>query len=292
LKKNPESTTCPVCEIQSANFFTEKNGFDLYRCGKCGLIFVWPTSGDYTKIYSEDYFSGAKNSLGYADYEGDKEMMAGAFSAYLEKMEKVFPKKGKLLDVGAATGHFVELAKEKGWDASGIEISQYAAEIGGKKGLKIITGKFETHHFSENYFDIVTFWDVLEHFEKPELVVRQARKILKSGGILALNTPDSSSLAAKFFGRHWHALVPPNHLHIFSRKNMVRLLAKNGFEVIETARVGKNFSLRFVLKVLANWQKMKIWEKAYERAMKSRWGNWKIPLDIRDNMFVIAKKQS
>lgn len=290
MKKNPESTTCPVCEIQSANFFTEKNGFDLYRCGKCGLIFVWPTSGDYTKIYSEDYFSGAEDSLGYADYEGDREVMSGIFEAYLEKMEKNFPKKGKLLDVGAATGHFMKSAGQRGWDANGIEISRYASEIGRKKGLSIVTGNFETYDVPENQFDAVTFWDVLEHFGRPDVAIRQARKTLKAGGILALNTPDSESFLAKVFRRRWHALVPPNHLHIFGRKNLSRFLAKNGFEVIETVRVGKKFSLRFVLKVLANWQKMKILKKAYDHAMKRRWGDWKIYLNTRDNMFVIAKK--
>lgn len=292
MKKDSENIVCPTCEKKSAFFWTRKNNCDLFHCQKCGLIFVSPLPRDPEKIYSEKYFSGAKDSLGYADYEGDKEIMSGIFKTYLKKTEKFFPKKGRLLDVGAATGHFVELAGASGWDASGVEISQYAAGIGRKKGLQIVIGNLETYDFPENYFDAVTFWDVLEHFEKPELAVRQARKILKPGGILALNTPDSESFAAKVFGRRWHALVPPNHLHIFGRKNLARLLAKNGFEIVETARVGKKFSPRFIFKVLSGWQKLKIWEKAYDHAMKSRWGNWKIPLNTRDNMFIIAKKHS
>jgi len=290
LRKKTEKKICPICEIQSANYFTKKNGFDLYRCKKCNLMFVWPVSPDFTKIYSKDYFSGAKDSLGYADYEGDREITLGVFKTYLENIEKHYPKRGKLLDVGSATGHFLELANKHGWEAKGIEISAYASGIGRKKGLQIITGKFETFDLPEKYFDAVTFWDVLEHFEKPETAIRQARKILKPGGILVLNTPDSASLMAKIFGRRWHALVPPNHLHIFNQKNMGRLLAKNNFEIVGTDRVGKEFSLRFFLKVLANWQKMKIFEKAYGQAMKRRWGNWSVPLNTRDNIFIMAKK--
>jgi 2-polyprenyl-3-methyl-5-hydroxy-6-metoxy-1,4-benzoquinol methylase len=290
LKKNFENITCPVCEKQSAALYVQKNKCNFYRCKKCCLLFVSPLPSEAEKIYSENYFSGTKGSLGYADYEGDREVMAGVFETYLGKIENYFPKKGKLLDVGAATGHFVRLAGARGWEASGIEISHYAADLGRKKGLQIVTGNFEAYDAPKNYFDVVTFWDVLEHFKKPDIAIRQAQKILKIGGILAINTPDSKSILAKFFSRHWHAIIPPNHLHIFNQKNLKQLLAKNNFETIEMARVGKKFSLRFIFKVLSGWQKLEIWEKAYGQANKSHWGNWKIPLNTRDNMFIISKK--
>jgi SAM-dependent methyltransferase len=281
---------CPVCEKQSGFFYTRKNDCALYRCKSCKFIYVRPVPEDNAEIYSEGYFSGSKSALGYADYEGDRDAMAGAFRAYLEKIEKFFPEKGKLLDVGAATGHFVSLAGANGWEAEGIEISEYAAEKGREKGLQITTGNFEVCDFPGNRFDAITFWDVLEHFEKPEAAVHQAWKILKPGGVLAINTPDSESFAAKIFGRRWHAIVPPNHLHIFGRKNLVCLLSRNGFEIVEMSRVGKKFSLRFIFKVLSGWQKIKIWGKISDHLVGSSWGKLNVPLNFRDNMFVIAKK--
>ena len=143
----------------------------------------------------------------------------------------VLDTKGKLLDVGAATGHFLELARKNGWEASGIEISKYAAKKARKKGLEIAVGDFENHEFSENCFDAVTFWDVLEHFGKPDLAFKQARKILRTGGILAINTPDSRSVLARIFGKRWHAIVPPNHLNLFNCDNLKAVLEKNGFEL-------------------------------------------------------------
>lgn len=282
---------CCVCENQCADFYAKKNNLNLFRCPNCHLIFVWPIPEDNAKIYSGEYFSGSNDALGYADYEGDSGATAGAFRSYLERIEKFFPEKGKLLDVGAATGQFMDLASANDWEASGIDISEYAADKGREKGFEIVTGNFETFDFPKNNFDAVTFWDVLEHFEKPEAAVRQARKILKAGGMLFINTPDSESLAARIFGRRWHALVPPNHLHIFGRKNLERMFEKNGFEIIEISRVEKKFSLRFIFKMLSGWQKLKIWKIAYNYAKKNEWGNWKMPIDARDNMFVIARKQ-
>lgn len=292
MKKDFENIICFVCEKQSVFFYAKKNGCDVHRCGECGLLLVSPLPGDLAKIYSEEYFTGGADASGYADYEGDEKAFAFTFKKYLKKIGKFSPGKGRLLDIGAATGHFLALAGADGWEASGMEISSYAAGIGQKKGLQIVAGNFEAHDSPKNHFDAVCFWDVLEHFEKPETAVRQARKILKTGGILAINTPDSRSLPARILGRRWYALDPPNHLRIFNRKNLTRLLEKNNFEIVETGRVGKKFSLRFILKVLSGWQKMKMWEKAYKRAAKSRWGKWQIPLNTRDNMFIIAKKQS
>jgi len=254
-------------------------------------MFVWPVPENYLALYGKDYFSGAKNRLGYADYEGDKKKLCGTFKNYLQRIEAILPQKGKLFDVGAATGYFLELAKENGWQASGIEISQYAASVGRKNGLNIVTGNFETCDIRENQFEAVVFWDVLEHFARPDLAVRQARKILKPGGILVINTPDSRSVLAKILRRRWHAIVPPNHLCIFSLKNLTQLLSKNNFEIIKTARVGKKFSLRTIFKVLANWQKISVLRNISNYFLRSRIGNLSAYLNLRDNVFLVARKK-
>ncbi|OGI37855.1 MAG: hypothetical protein A2612_05540 [Candidatus Moranbacteria bacterium RIFOXYD1_FULL_44_12] len=255
------------------------------------MIFVWPVPENHFALYEEDYFSGAKNELGYADYESDREILGGTFKKYLKKTEAILPRKGKLLDVGAATGHFLELARKNGWEASGIEISKYAAKKARKKGLEIAVGDFENHEFSENCFDAVTFWDVLEHFGKPDLAFKQARKILRTGGILAINTPDSRSVLARIFGKRWHAIVPPNHLNLFNCDNLKAVLEKNGFEVMKISRVGKKFSLQTVFKVLANWQENPVSRKISNYFLKSRMGRINFYLNLRDNIFLIARKK-
>lgn len=286
-----KKTACLVCESQNFFLFTKKNDYDIFRCRECGLLFVSLVPEDHLALYSQNYFSGADNKLGYADYEGDREILAGTFKKYLKKLEAILPKKGKLLDVGAATGYFLELAERSGWEARGIEVSEYAAGVGRKRGFDIATGDFENHSFPENHFDAVVFWDVLEHFARPDLALKQAGKALKPGGLLALNTPDSGSVLAKTFGKRWHAIVPPNHLFLFSRKNIGRLLLENNFEIVETARVGKKFSLKTIFKVLANWQKNSAFRKASNYFLKSRIGGMSFHLNLRDNIFLIARKK-
>ncbi len=215
------------------------------------------------------------------------------FSRYLEILESFKPKKGSLFDVGAATGVFIEMAKKRGWDASGIELLSHNEAVGEKqRQARIAQGNFEEYREGEESFDAIAFWDVLEHFVHPELAVKNAGRMLKSGGILAINTPDASSFPAKLMGKRWHLLVPPSHLHCFNKKNAKIFLERYGFELIYVGRVGKKFSLRNIFKVLAIWQKLRLWEKIYSYLLRSRLGGVKISINTRDNQFIIARKRS
>jgi SAM-dependent methyltransferase len=283
---------CPACGKKENLFWRKKNNCDLYRCENCASIFVWPIRPDYSKIYQKGYFGGLENYFGYADYDGDKEIMLENFGKYLAKLNKFRPEKGKLLDVGAATGNFVELARSQGWSASGIEMAEEAAEIGRKKNLHMRNGDFETYDFSESNFDILTFWDVLEHFSKPEDVLSKANGMLKQGGLIAINTPDPASLPARLFGKRWHLIIPPEHLVLFSKKGLEIFLKKNGFNILYIGRVGKKFSLRYIFKILANWQKLELWKKIAGGLSACRLGKLKIPINTRDNLFIIAQKKN
>jgi len=292
LERNSENMACPLCESSLASFFVRKKTYDIFRCSKCNFLFVRPLPGGHQEIYSQGYFFGTQCRFGYADYEADRDSANETFGAYLEKVEKFLPEKGKLFDVGAATGLFVEYASRNGWDASGMDVSEYAVDLAKKKGLRVALGDFESAQVAANNFDLVSFWDVLEHFSYPESALRKAREVLKPGGLVAINTPDSASVPARILGRHWHLLDPPNHLNIFSRENLGRLLEQNCFEIVFFGRIRKKFSLRYIVKVLANWKPNYFFEKISRYFETSKWGNIKIPLNTRDNMLLVARKKA
>ena len=135
--KEMDAHICPACKKCSSNHFADKNGHSLYGCDNCGSIFIYPVPENCADIYQENYFCGTAG-FGYADYDGDKDILLINFNKYLDKLDKFIPKSGKLLDVGAATGTFVGLANERGWIAKGIEISKNAVAIGQKKKLDIV----------------------------------------------------------------------------------------------------------------------------------------------------------
>lgn len=284
-------TSCVACSKKSFDFFANKNNFDLYRCKNCGLIFVWPIPQSTNDLYSQDYFDGAKHGFGYVNYEEDKSTMSETFNVYLQKIEQFALNKGKLLDIGAATGFFAQLALARGWDANGIEVSDYAANIARQKGLNVISGTLESANFNPASFDVVTLWDVIEHLTDPPSSIKIIHSILKEGGIVVINTPDSSSLTAKILGKRWHLLVPPEHLFYFNRKGLAELLKHNGFEVVYTDKIGKKFTMQYIFQTLSRWQNFFIWRHLSDFFSKTRLGRLGIPINLRDNFFIIARKK-
>lgn len=282
---------CPVCEKKTAYFFTRKNSFNFLKCRECGLVFISSVPDNNLKIYSSDYFSGAKEGFGYVDYEVDKKAMSSSLDSYLDKIEKVLPKKGKLLDVGTATGFFLEVAKKRGWNARGIEFSEYAAKKARDKGLDVKTGTLEGAGFGQGSFDLVTLLDVVEHLSDPKSTLSSVHGILAKGRIIAINTPDSGSLVSRILNKGWHLIVPPEHLFLFSQKSLRKLLENIGFEVVFSGRVGKRFTLQYAVQIIANKQKGAIFNRLAGFLGNSFLGKLVIPFSLGDNFFMVARKK-
>jgi len=282
--------TCSCCnQAFSFKIFT-KRGFDYYRCGRCGLVFIYPTPKDAELIYSRDYFDGAKEGFGYVNYSEDKEAMRGTFVSYLELLEEKYPYKGKLLDVGAASGFFIKLANERGWQAQGIELSEYAVNLGKKKGLEMFCGKIEDLNFPENYFDVITMWDVLEHLSEPRHSLKKIFKWLKPGALVAINTPDTKSLYARIMGKSWHLYIPPEHIFLYNSANLTRLCDSLGFEFVLKGKIGKKYTMPYVFSVLFHGNVPWFFKKLNKLIGLMRIDNIHIPINLRDNFLIVFKK--
>jgi len=282
---------CPLCNKETAIFFTKKNSYNFYKCSNCGLIFIFPLPENHLKVYSQDYFSGAKKGFGYVDYEIDKKAMSSTLNSYLDKIEKFTQNKDKLLDVGTATGFFMELAKKRSWKVQGIEFSEYAAKKAREKGLNVKTGTLEKADFDDNSFSLITFWDVVEHLSNPKLTLSSAYRILKKDGVIAINTPDAGSFIAKLLNRGWYSMVPPEHLFLFNQKNLSRLLKEIGFEILFVGKIGKRFTLQYATQIFANKQKSFIFTWLAKFFGNNFLGRLIIPFSPRDNFFLLARKK-
>jgi SAM-dependent methyltransferase len=142
-----------------------------------------------------------------------------------------------LLDVGAATGVFVERARRHGWAASGVEPSAWAAaHARDTMGQPVVTGSLEDLTVESGSLGGVTMWEVIEHLPDPREVLEHIRRLLRADGFLALSTPDAGSTVAKLLGRRWPGWKKvPEHLYHFDRPTLRRLLHETGF-VVSTMR--------------------------------------------------------
>lgn len=281
---------CPICMATAGRYWFTKNNCHVHRCSACGLIFVHPTP-DPATIYSEEYFCGAHGGFGYINYDEEKGTDTKSFTAYLDRIERLHSVKGALLDVGAATGAFVAAAKARGWDASGVEISDFAAGIGRKKGLSVQTGTLDSVTFAPESFDVVTLWDVFEHVPDPHRALEQIRTILKPGGLAVMNLPDAGSLYARMAGKCWPLIIPPEHMHLFREENLKNLLEAHGFAWLEKDKIGKSYTPAYVLQILSTIRGNPFWKRVSDRVRNTPLNKASLPIHLRDNMFVIARKR-
>ena len=131
---------------------------------------------------------------------------------------------GSLLDVGAGTGDFLKIAKEKGWVVCGMEPNKTAANLAFGKGIEL---KPSLNDFEGKQFDVVTLWHVLEHIPNLKETLLKISGLVKPNGILIIAVPNFKSYDAEHYGKFWAAYDVPRHLWHFSKKSIEKLFSEN-----------------------------------------------------------------
>ncbi|MFQ6084032.1 MAG: class I SAM-dependent methyltransferase [Candidatus Aminicenantia bacterium] len=289
---------CPIC--QSKNLILYRTGniqveklkendikitdsqygktWNLSQCQRCYYVFSNPVPSEGL-IYS--LYQKVEDPL----YDEEAENRSLNFLRILSFLEKSIPEKGKLFDVGAATGILLKLARERGWEIDGIEPSSWAVNYALQKyNLKIREGFFEQADLSSNGYQAVTMIDLVEHTPQPKKVITKAYQILRKGGILCLVTPDIGSLGARLLGKRWWHFRPA-HLSYFSQKSLKYLLESSGFEILSQRKYVWTFSLHYLL------SRLKIFRILLKsQKISSFWKKIRLKLALGDSLEVYARK--
>lgn len=290
LENNNSEIICPVCAKQDIGFWFTKDQHNIHECYRCGTAFVFPASVSTVDIYGPKYFTGASenNGFGYTDYDFDKEPMRESFSKFLFSIEGVLPEKN-VFDVGAATGFFLDIARDRGFSTAGIEISDYAGQEAQKRGHDVSVG-FLPDIVLDRRFNLVTAWDVLEHVGNPFDYVVKIRELLNEGGFVAVNTINRRGWWPRLLGRHWHLIVPPEHLVFYTTESLAEVFSRAGFSIIEMKRLDKKFTLSYIFKMLYKWQGFRFWLWLSSLSERPPLRFIKIPINLGDNVFILAQK--
>jgi len=240
-----------VCGARG-RFWTRKAGRDVWRCPSCRL--VWVPEGLVV------------DEAGASIYEGDTPIFLqdGNEQYYLDETNLVSCRQkvewigehvdrgARLLDAGANFGHFLSVARDR-YDAVGIELSRAAVKWS-REHFGVNNHAASLYDLPEDLrgpYDAVTLFDVIEHVPEPKEALLALRRVLRSGGSLFLSTPDAGSAVARGLGGRWHYLDPVQHIVLFDRRNLARLLEEAGFEVVGARTFGHHYRVGYVLDRLA-----------------------------------------
>ncbi len=221
--------------------------FSIVECSGCGVLRTLPEMSDeeLDRFYPEDYWGECGGpSQGWIEKSQAEKVR------FLETSVKGG---GRILDIGSGAGYFLRALDANRWDRFGVELGKVAAAAANRVlgQDRVFTGTLIDAACAENFFDVVTFWSSLEHTNRPKANIIEARHIIKPGGTLILEVPNSESYQARFFGSDWSALDVPRHRYHFTTAILKNLLADAGFEVYRLtyySRTHNSHALRQSLK--------------------------------------------
>ncbi|HSI91699.1 MAG TPA: class I SAM-dependent methyltransferase [Adhaeribacter sp.] len=232
---------CPVCgKSDFKNFMVvqdksvSQESFVIVLCENCNLKFTnpRPDQASIGRYYeSEDYISHSNTTKGIIS-KAYKVVRSIALKEKLELINRIATK-GKILDYGCGTGHFLETCQKDGWEVSGFEPNALANQQAEKTLGKTIE-KVSLKDFEPETFQVITLWHVLEHIHTLNETTKELLSLLKPGGALVVAVPNADSLDAKNYRENWAAYDVPRHLYHFNQETMKRFLKKHKLSLEET----------------------------------------------------------
>jgi len=226
----PASASCPICDRAAAGPALEQQGsYSLFSCPLCGLQFwsprVLPTSEWYELMYSGRDAKLLPLEPGHKYFLSDPKA----------------PRSGDLLDVGCGTGNFLVASRDKGFRVSGTELDASAAKFAREKLSLENIFPFSIVDFTAQYpvakYDVVTFFEVLEHQADPAAFLNSVVSCVRPGGTIALSVPnrDRWLTGPDVFD------YPPNHFLRWNEAALRNILRRFGFQIVSVRQQPVDF---------------------------------------------------
>ncbi len=256
---NPEQ--CLICDTGVSTLFSAKarlsgaEVYDLRTCPSCQASFFTPipSSDALAEHYSKDY----------TFYKGDNFKAQGKGSAFARKHLATRLNKGKLLDIGCASGDFLAGVQQGSeWQVYGTDINpEVVASVRTKLGLDVRAGEIEDIGFDAGFFDAVRVQDILEHVPQPLTFLKECRRIIDDHGTFYLSVPNGLADVQNLIDYYTQYASPAfsgaGHIYFFSIDSLTLLFDQAGF------RIEKAYSYNFKkgLRSLSKLPKSKHWKR-------------------------------
>jgi SAM-dependent methyltransferase len=212
---------CPACGKATRDAAVEQHlKYKLFPCGACGLQFWEPREMPDARWYELIY--GGRDEKLLPLEPGHKYFLA----------DPLAPRSGELLDIGCGTGNFLAAARDRGYGVTGIELDRNAARfakerLGLQRVFPVAISEFAEQRAGKR-FDVVTFFEVLEHQAAPEEFLEKVKTCVRPGAMIALSVPNRE----RWLTGPDVLDYPPNHFLRWNAAALRNFLSAQGFEIV------------------------------------------------------------
>lgn len=233
---------CPVCQGGNFSGWGRVGAYDIVQCSGCGLGMTDPVppASELEAVNREIYTLERRIQT----YLPKQRYFERRYRNCITSL-KHFKAEGRLLDVGCNIGLFLKVARDEGFDVTGVELNRECAEFGTRHfGVTIRSEYLEDAASELGSFDVITLFDVLEHIPDMDGFIDTVKGVLKDDGVLVIQLPNLESLMARIAKSGWGWLTPPDHLYHFTPDSLRRILGNHGFDIamLRTWEPAKEFT--------------------------------------------------
>jgi SAM-dependent methyltransferase len=201
--------------------------FPYFDCDACGVIFLDPLPADLGRYYPSDYYMFPKSR--------ERAGELAAFERYKIDLVTRHLSRGKLIEIGPATGGFCFLAKEAGFHVRAIEMdarcSQFLREV---IGVEVQNSNEEVAALNrEESADVIALWHVIEHLRDPWAMLDAIAAKVRAGGIALIATPNPSAFQFGIWRKLWTHIDAPRHVVLIPHEVLEARMRARGMELVE-----------------------------------------------------------
>lgn len=213
---------CVICNNNSK--ILRMGSYDKCKyCGTC-IANIIPSQKKIQRVLEEH--------AGLYILDTQKMFDLSTYTTRLAALQKYAKSAKTVLDFGCGNGNFVKFLRSKKYKTFGYDKSVGITEHLFSEKLPFYKNENE---IPNEYFNVITCFDVIEHATNPEKIMDVFRMKLKKGGILILSTPNAESISSKVLGKNWWVFGPEAHFIIFSLFSLKLFLYNHNFNILDSA---------------------------------------------------------
>lgn len=226
---------CRFCNSENINLISKDSKdyltndfFTLGKCNNCGIVFTDPIPNDLSNHYDTNYRKYNRLTMNVLSF---------FYKIRTKKWMKLFSNPERVLEIGCGNGMMLNEFKINGWEVSGVERNinvSNNAEL--NYGINLYTP--DIYVIPNNFkFDLIILFQVLEHVDDIESLLKKLQLILNPNGKIIIGVPNFDSWQSKFGKNLWLHLDVPRHLQHFSLISLTTLLNRYNFKIVSTSMV-------------------------------------------------------
>lgn len=213
---------CPYCASSRSKQGPVAGACSYRHCLSCGSGYLGATPMEF-----RDYYGDYAPKL----VENMPDVLLRRYTAMLARLEALAPQR-RLLEVGCGNGHFLTVARSRGWDVRGVELSRAHVARAREAGLEVLHGDLVSDRLWEGErFGAAVMIEVLEHVPEPRSLLAGVAARLVPGGVTFLTTPNYGSVTRRLLAGRW-SVLSHEHVALASPSGLRRAFSDTGHRAL------------------------------------------------------------